>query len=215
MLREHFSTEIFTILIIVSLILTATAKLLYPKRFQEFISILINFRYLRIYSREQKFFDGFEAILFSNLVIGLAVFTFIFYNNGFQNESVPQSSLFKIGFAIGVFMLIKVLIERLISSVLNLDFIINDYLFEKINYKNFLGLILIPVNALLIYRFEPNENTLLVIVSILLTINSIGLIFFFKKHQNTIKKNFFYFILYLCALEISPYLVLYKLIQNA
>ena len=212
MLREHFPTEIFTILIMAGLILTATAKLLYPKRFQEFFSILVSFKYLRVYSREQKFFDVFEAILFGNLVIGLAIFTFIFYNNDFQNNHLSQSLLFKIGFVIGVFMLIKVLIERLISSILNLDFIINDYLFEKINYKNFLGLILIPINALLIYRIEPSNSVLLVIVSILLIINSIGLIFFFKKHQNTIKKNFFYFILYLCALEISPYLVLYKLI---
>ena len=39
-----------------------------------------------------------------------------------------------------------------------------------------------------------------------------GLFTSFKAHQSLIKYNFFYFILYLCALEIAPYIILYKVI---
>ena len=110
--------------------------------------------------------------------------------------------------------LIKVLLERLIGSVLSIDSIVNDYLFQKISYKNYIGLLLIPVNAFLIYSLKPDTLTFIIVLGILLVINAIGSLSFFKRNQSVIKKNFFYFILYLCALEISPYVILYKLITN-
>ncbi|MDC3229281.1 DUF4271 domain-containing protein [Flavobacteriaceae bacterium] len=34
----------------------------------------------------------------------------------------------------------------------------------------------------------------------------------YKNYRSLIFSNFFYFLLYICALEISPYLILYKVI---
>jgi len=214
MLRNLISTEVFTILILVSLLLIASAKLIYPKRFSDFTSIVVNFKYLKMYARDQKFLDGFEALLFGNLVIGLAIFSYQFYNKSQIVSETSELLLLKIGFAIALFILIKVLLERLISSVLNIDPIINSYLFQKISYKNFIGLILIPVNGILIYTISPNTLIFISILSVLAIVNCIGSLSFFKRNQNIIKKNLFYFILYLCALEISPYVILYKLITS-
>ncbi len=214
MLRDLISTEVFTILILVSLLLVASAKLMHPKRFNDFTSIVVNFKYLKVYARDQKFLDGFEALLFGNLVIGLAIFAYQFYDKGQILLEASELLLLKIGFAIALFFLIKVLLERLISSVLSIDTIISSYLFQKISYKNFIGLILIPINGILIYTIHPNTIMFVSIFVVLAIINCIGSLSFFKRNQNTIKKNFFYFILYLCALEISPYVILYKLITS-
>jgi hypothetical protein len=214
MLRDLISTEVFTILIVVCLLLVASAKLLYPKRFNDFASIVINFKYLKMYSRDQKFLDGFEALLFTNLSIGLAIFSYQFYIKSNISVDTSEILLFKIGSAIALFVLIKVLLERLIGSVLSIDSIVNDYLFQKISYKNYIGLLLIPVNAFLIYSLKPDAFMFTIVLGVLLIINAIGSLSFFKRNQSVIKKNFFYFILYLCALEISPYVILYKLITN-
>nr|WP_299890434.1 DUF4271 domain-containing protein [uncultured Lacinutrix sp.] len=195
----------------VCLLLVAITKLMFPKRFQDFIYMLFNFRYLKIYGREQKFLDLFEGLLFTNLVIGLSIFSLNIYKHSsdFSNSTIKMF-IFKLAIAIALFILIKVLIERIISSILSLDFIINNYIFEKISYKNFLGILLIPINAIMLFSFTPNKTTLLIAASILIAIHSIGLFFFFKNNLNLIKKHIFYFILYLCALEISPYVILYK-----
>ena len=210
MIRAVSSNEFFTILIIASLLIVARAKLLSPKRFSDFVFVVGRSKYLKIYAREQKFFDRFDALLFTNLVISSAIFIFILYQYLTGTSGISINLLFKLAFGIGAYLLIKVLIERLIGSLFEIDKLIDEYLFQKITYKNYLGLILLIVNAFLIFTLVPSLALFYVIGGALLLVNIIGLITSFKTHQSLIKNNIFYFILYLCALEIAPYIVLYK-----
>jgi len=212
MLRDVSSNELFTILIGIGIVFIALAKLLHPKRFNDFVFVLGDFKYLKIYAREQKFLDGFDGLLFVNLIISSSIFILIIYQLILGEIEVSISLFFNLVVGIGVFILIKVLIERLIGSLFEIDALIDQYLFQKISYKNFIGVLLIPVNALLIYSFTASTKIILVILFFLFIISVIGLITSFKAHQNLIKKNLFYFILYLCALEIAPYLIIYKAI---
>ena len=210
MLRNIVSNELFTVLIVVGLVIVAITKLTAPKRFEDFILVLGNNKYLKIYARDQKFFDKFDGLLFSNLILSLSVFCFIIYQYITETTQIPVNTLFRLAVGIGVFILIKVLIERLIASLFEIDNLINQYLFQKITYKNYLGILLLPINALLLYTFQPTLILLYVIIILLLIVNIFGLISSFKTHQSSIKNNLFYFILYLCALEIAPYVILYK-----
>ena len=210
MLRHIVSNELFTSLLVIGLIIVAIAKLTSPKRFDDFIVVLANDKYLKIYSRDQKFFDKFDALLFTNLILSLSVFCFIVYKQITENHSLSNDTMFKLTFSIGVFILIKVLIERLIGSLFEIDKLVDQYLFQKISFKNFLGILLLPINAILLYSIQPTNSLIYVVVGLLLAINIIGLISSFKTQQSVIKNNLFYFILYLCALEIAPYIILYK-----
>jgi len=215
MYRIIATNELFTILIVISFALIAFAKLFTPKRFTDFISVLGNSKYLKIYAREQSFFDGFDAILFVNLIISTTIFFFLAYNNLIESIEISKILMFKLVIGISVFILIKVLIERLIGSLFEVDKIIDAYLFQKMSYKNFMGICLIPINVVLIYSINPSIEIFYAIIGILLIINSIGFITSFKSNQSLIINNLFYFILYLCALEISPFVILYKFITNA
>lgn len=215
MYRIVATNELFTILIVISIALIAYAKLFTPKRFSDFISVLGNSKYLKIYARDQNFFDGFDAILFVNLILSTTIFFFLTYNNLIESIEISQTLMFKLAIGISVFILIKVLIERLIGSLFNVDKIIDAYLFQKMSYKNFIGICLIPINVVLIYSIHPSKEIFYVIIGLLLIINSIGVITSLKSNQNLIINNLFYFILYLCALEISPYVILYKFITIA
>jgi hypothetical protein len=210
MLRNIVSNELFTILLAISLVIIAIAKLTAPKRFNDFILVLGNDKYLKIYSREQKFFDKFDALLFSNLLLSVSTFCFIAYRLINETNNLPINNMFKLFVGIGVFILIKVLLERLIGSLFEIDKLTDQYLFQKITFKNYLGILLLPINALLIFSFKPTLPLIYGIIILLLIINIIGLISSFKTHQSVIKHNLFYFILYLCALEIAPYIILYK-----
>lgn len=210
MIRDMYSNELFTILLMVGIVVIAIAKLIAPRRFDDFLLVIGNSKYLKIYTREQKFFDKFDALLFGNLILGLTTFSFIVYRNIYSEKSIDINFLFKLSMGIGTFILIKVLIERLIASVFEIDKLIDQYLFQKISYKNYLGLLLLPINAILLFTFNNSLTLVCIFMGLLLAVNIFGLITSFKTHQSLIKGNLFYFILYLCALEIAPYIILYK-----
>ncbi|WP_100614089.1 DUF4271 domain-containing protein [Confluentibacter citreus] len=210
MLREVTSYELFTVLMVIGLVFIAIAKLISPKRFDDFMLVIGNSKYLKIYIKEQRFFDKFDAFLFINLVFSASIFGFLLYDLTIKHTEPSTNIMFKFTVGIGVFILIKVLLERLIASLFEIDKLIDDYLFQKITYKNYMGILLLPINALLLFSFSPTLKILYTIIILLLIINIIGVITTFKAHQSLLKRNFFYFILYLCTLEIAPYIILYK-----
>ena len=212
MLREVPYNEIFTILIMVGLTCIAIAKVAYMNRFNDFAAIWANSKYLNIYSRDQKFLDKFEALLFSNFVISTAIFIFICYKVLNDDIKLNPDIMIKFVFGIGIFLIVKVLSERLIASLFSIDDIIDNYIFQKTSYKNFFGILLIPVNAILIYSITPSKTILYIVLSILLVILIISFGTSLKRYQKLIKANLFYFILYLCTLEIAPYVILYKFV---
>ena len=207
------SNELFTILIVVGLLLVALAKFFYSKRFSNFVYLPGNSKYLIIHTRDQKFFDKFDALLFSNFIISLSLFISISYKSFTGYSILSIDTFLKLMVALAAFILTKVLLERLIGSLFGIDELMDSYLFQKTSYKNYLGLILIPLNAFFFFNQSPNEIIVLITLSVLILINLIGLIVSFKVHQNTLVGNLFYFILYLCALEIAPYIIIYKLLQ--
>ena len=214
MLREVIYHEWFTVLIVVGLVAITMSKQLFPARFNDFISVLGNSKYLKIYSRDQKFIDGFDTLLFINLTISLSIFGFLAYATLVEPIRFELLIFAKIIFGVAALVLIKVLFERLIGSLFDIDKLIDQYLFQKTSYLNFSGFILLPINVLLLYAITPTKWILLSSIVLLILVNSVGLVTTFKNHQKLILNNLFYFILYLCALEIGPYLILYKIIAK-
>ena len=210
MLREIISNEWFTILIVLCIGILAFAKAAFSTRFNDFLWVIGNSKYLKIYSRDQKFIDQFDSFLFLNLIISLSLFFFICYNTFFETIAFDITLFLKLLVGIGALILIKVLLERLIGSIFGIDSLIDSYVFQKTNFKNYIGLVLLPINILLIFAVHPTKSLIYIAIGLLFAINLVGFISSFKMHQKLILNNLFYFILYLCALEIAPYIILYK-----
>lgn len=213
MLRDLYTVDILTLTFIGCLIIVALSKSLFTKRFNEFILLLFNSRHTNQYIKEQRFFDLFEGLLFLNFIINLGLLLHTYLSNQASN-AIPQIDVFKYALLIGLFLILKVLFERLLSSVLDIEPIIDKYIFEKTSFQNFIGLLLLPLNALLIYSIPPSHIVLITLLAILLSIQLFGLFLFIKNNLNVFRKSLFYFILYLCTLEIAPYVVLYKIITT-
>ena len=211
MLREIVTNEWYTVFLVISLCILAFAKYAYANRFHDFLSLVGNSKYLKIYAREQKFIDQFDSLLFVNLVVSLSIFTFLSYQNLVDPIDFEITTFLKLLVGVGALILIKILLERLIGSLFEIDQLIDAYLFQKTNYKNFIGLVLLPINVLLIYSINPQPIVFYTVFGLIFIIISIGFITSLKTYQKTIIGNIFYFILYLCALEIAPYVILYKL----
>ncbi|MEZ4855058.1 MAG: DUF4271 domain-containing protein [Gelidibacter sp.] len=212
MLRTIISNEWFTVFIILGLCCITLSKHWFSSRFMDFIGVIGNSKYLKIYARDQKFIDGFDTLLFINLVISISVFGYYSYINLFTLGNFEIDVFLKLLFAVAALALIKILLERLIGSLFEIDKLIDAYLFQKTSYKNYCGFVLLPVNALILYTIAPSKIIIFSVIGLVFVINLIGFMTSFKNHQKLLLNNLFYFILYLCALEIGPYLILYKII---
>ncbi len=69
---------------------------------------------------------------------------------------------------------------------------------------------MLPLVALAMYAPFEKKTIIFLTVFTFVSLNFITLILTLKYHQKLIVNHLFYFILYLCALEIAPYLIMIK-----
>ena len=109
-----------------------------------------------------------------------------------------------------LFLVAKLLLQRWISSLFDLSDFSRDYIFSRIAYSSYAAIVMIIVLFLGVYLPFTSEKhlflLLLVLLLILLSINMLSWIKIIKSNQKEIKPYLFYFILYLCTLEIAPYI---------
>ncbi len=213
-MRNFITNEWFTVFTIVGLFAIVTAKFINTLRFNDFLYVIGNSKYLKIYTKDQKFIDQFDSLLFINLALSFSVFTYFAYSTFISPIPFDIISFLKLLFAISTIIIIKTLLERLIGSLFEIDSLIDNYLFQKTTFKNYSGLVFLIANLFLLYTYIYVDIVIISAFSLVCLINLIGFLTSFKNYQKLINPNFFYFLLYLCALEIGPYILLYKVISE-
>ncbi len=203
-----------TILFLSCFVLLVVAKILFPQRFEEFTSLLNSGKFIAFKGKENKAFHGFNILLLSLQAVSVSLFLFIIYRY-FQEEQTADLVIFiRIFTAYFCFVLIKAGIEKIIRNIFEIDEKIDYYIFQKFSYRNFISIFLLFASLFLIYTFYPTALIIGIIGGSAIIANVIGLIIIYRRNQSAIGANWFYFILYLCTLEIAPYIILYKLITN-
>lgn len=211
MIRDILLKDAFTVIILSLIIIITLIKYNNHKKFNSLLKIFWNSSYLKKYKYEKVTYYPFDYFLQINFVISLGLFVFI-YNVTYNGNRLSFNFLefLDIIQIIVAFLVLKNLTELVISWFFNIQWLTNLYLNEKINYNSLIGLTILPINVLILYFFNPSINVLFIFIYIILLLKLAAYINSFILHQKTIKKSWFYFILYLCTLEIIPYLLLYN-----
>jgi hypothetical protein len=195
MLREVLFNDLYTTIIVASLAIIVGVKLLNFNRFTDLLRVFGFSNYLRIYFKDHKFLDPFDILLFLNFCINCTLTGILTYTHFAQKLEVDVLLFIKLGGLLGTWVLLKILLELGIGYLFDIPKLFHSFVFQQVSFLNFLGIVLLPLNSLLIFG------------AILFT----GLLKSVKTYQKLLINNFFYFILYLCTLEIGLYIVLYKL----
>ena len=210
--RILVSNDWATYLLVGCFLLLATTKYFYPKRFDDFIRLPLTDRYLSIRGGDGVL-HPFNVMLFIVQVVCVSVFIFMLAR-AFNIIAVENNRLLFVQILTGysVFVLVKFLVEKIIAVIFSMEPIIDQYLYHKLSYRNFLVLFLFLGNVFFLYLFPNHGKPMLLFGVLILGLNAIVLYNSYQKNRKMITSNFFHFILYLCALEISPYIILYKVI---
>lgn len=200
-----------TLILVGCLLCYSLAKYLYPKRFQEFTLLPVTNKYFLVLGKGDEIQHPFNILLFIPQVLLVSLFAFLVLKSTQENVLESPLLLFiQLCTGYTVFVLSKFMIEKLIGTIFNFETISNKYLYQKLSYRNLLAVFFFVGNLLFYYILEPSLLALLIFIGIIGVLNGITLFYSYKTNSAVIFKQLLYFILYLCALEISPYIILYK-----
>jgi hypothetical protein len=212
----QYSTAWIPVLVLTSFLLLAWIKLIYVQFLTPVLISAFN------YKESVKLFHGKNApaqnaFLILQIIFAINSGLFLLFVSGFFNLKMPDikpSILFLISSASIVFLYtFKFGALRFLGFLFEKKKLFSEYRYNISLYNKIYGLLLLPMVIGLLYGGETLYTT------IIYTGLLMGIIFYFlqliRGLEIIVRKDFsvFYLILYLCAFEIFPILVLYKLVD--
>ena len=203
-----------TYLFIFTFVLIAIAKTAFETRFSDFLRMLISDKYIRVYKDTSHLMSGFNVLLFLVQIISFSFFIQLLLSHFFAFSKTDWVLFLRIFTFFGTFILSKFLIEKIVAAVFNIEEFAEQFNLQKVSYRTFIGIVLLPVTVYLFYNDSSSNIVFYCIISVILAINVYTYLISLKIYQNVLIGKLFYFILYLCALEIAPYYFIYYLITK-
>ena len=182
-LRSIGNNDWATLLFVLSFGTIAFTKSIFENRFGDFANLIFSDKYIKIYRDSSHLKSGFTISLFFVQVISFAFFiqlSLSYFGKALKTDWILYIQI--ITFLI-FFILSKYLIEKIIATAFDIEEFAEQFNLQKVTYRTYIGLFITAS-----------------VISYLISI---------KNYQNLILGKLFYFILYLCTLEIAPYYFMY------
>lgn len=197
-----------TLLLLMLLVILFLINILNAYGFKEIIFSLFKIRFIERQNDEiYSVFSGFQLFffLFSVIVISLLLFDIKVSYYDIQPDNFQE--FFQIFTMILLFFIIKNILENMLSFLFLLNRKIAHFISSKANYFFAISVYLFLV--ILLKEYANLNQVLLNFVAVFLFLTSF--IFHLLNNKNLILNHLFYFILYICAFEIAPLLIVIKL----
>ena len=198
-----------TLLFVLAIAIVAINKTIFSVRFNEFIKLGYSEKYNKIYKDTNNLLSWFTISMFVIQLISFSFFILLFLSYFNYTKTDNYITYIQVITFLFVFILSKFLIEKIIGTAIDSESLVDKFNLIKVNYRAFLGFILLPINIVLYYNSWPIKEVFYIILTIFLLYNVFTYYFLIKTYQKTILSKLFYFILYLCTLEIAPYYFMY------
>ena len=214
MIRDVISNDGFVISTIFSLITLIIAKNINRRKFSDLLRILNNSNYFKIYKKEHQLINLFDSLLLLNFGVNCSAFVYVIYCSIYEIVEIELIQFIILFFFITVFILLKSTLQIIGGYVLELYEVLSLLVFQQISTFNFIGVLLIPINLLLVFGTNYNQTLALLSIILVCLIILIGIYMSIRINQKLILGNILYFILYICTLEIGPFIIIFDQIRD-
>jgi hypothetical protein len=212
-LRQEANLDWFTVAIIVSLFVFSWMKVVYQKFVVQIITGLVDYQVaMRLYREKNVLFRNVSVGLHTIFYINMGLY--IYYLIDFKDYPQVFKNVFLSVFIYSLFILLIYNIKSFTSKILGYLFLVQENFAQYIHnvnlYNKNIGLFLFPI--VIIYPFAIDEMKPIVIYAGLILMLGLFLLRSYRSAQIIMKKgiSLFYLILYLCAVELLPVLLLVK-----
>ena len=203
------NTNWISIILVFLFATIAVLKIIDGDKLKGYVFALFNKGFIQDEVEENtSFFSSFYSLLFIFSSVVLALVTSLLVAETNKNTSFSLSSFFLILGIIWSYFTIKSLLE---IGVIRLFFIkkeVRFYVVSKFGYLYSISFFLIIF--LVLFRFGPLNFSFFIAAT--LGLFFLKFVFQVVNNKNLVFGKLFYFILYLCAFEIAPLLIMFKLV---
>jgi hypothetical protein len=198
-----------TALFVLSFVIIAVTKSAFENRFADFSKLLVSNKYKKIYKESSQLFSWFNVALMSVLFVSMSFFIQLILDYMGLASRYNWILFIQLLTMCSIFILSKFLIEKIIAVAFDFEEVIDQYNLQKVNYRTYISLCLLPINMLLFYTDNLSVSVIYTLIALVLIANVLSYLNSLKIYQKFIIGKLFYFILYLCTLEIAPYYFVY------
>lgn len=210
----HQNNDWITLVLLFVFIVLSLLKVVFKDRLSQINTVFISKNYFLTYFNKGKsnFLNGFHVSLF---IVQLLVISLLFYliNTHFQFQQIPLNfrGYILIVFWVSLYYSLRYLIGLLLAFLFNFK---NEYsvvAFYKMSYFNNLILWILPFLIITVYIDTYHKLLLNITASLIVILLLLRYSLILMNNKKLIFSNLFYFILYICALEIAPLIIILKL----
>ena len=207
--RDVLSNNWIALVFVTSLVLLFFLKLFRAEKLKGFSTSIFNKGFVKIESQEKH-----PAISFFHTVFTFFSFLMISISIYFIVNKLQQSDIFlfldylKVSSIIVIYMILRFVLEFLLMTLFEVKDTLLYFFLSKKSYLYSISIGLLIVNLIYFYSFQNQTFLITGFIALFL----IRLLLILINNKNLIIKELFYFMLYLCAFEIAPLFVLFKLI---
>ncbi|HMB62243.1 MAG TPA: DUF4271 domain-containing protein [Eudoraea sp.] len=207
--KNLITADWITITLFSSVLFLVVAKSLFYTRFLNFIILPFNNKYLFMYNKKDKLLNWFHIFFTVFQLLNFSLFLYYAQYIILRTGTTPYPHMYIIILGLWMlFLLTKIFLQLGNGFVFNNNRNISEFIFKKLSYLNYSGLIMFLANVILTYVIKDSQTVLFISIFLIILINAVGWFTILKNHQKYIATHFFYFILYLCALEIAPFVII-------
>jgi len=218
MMQEHRSAskDYLFYLILVLLLYFGLIKVLFEKYINNLFLLFFRGSLRKAQIREQLLQTPLPSLLLNILFfVSSGLYASFLANHYHLIRQIELPVLFVLcSFSILCLYMIKFALLRMAGWIFNLSEAADIYIFIVFLVNKMMGILLLPF--LVIMAFSANEGVNEVVVTISLIMIAILFIYRFatayKNLRNEIKLSIFHFFIYLCAFEITPVVLIYKVL---
>ena len=211
--RIAFSRDWITIVLLLVLVVIAIIRFIYEERFTKLFSLSYSDKYFTNYSKSKPLiFNNFHLLFF--IVINFNISLLIYYSIEVFNPLIITNSFIfflRIILVVILYFIARYLVGYLLSIVFGLSEHQDYVTLLKISNSAYLSVLLFPLLILINYSSVSFHKFLLVVSLIMLLVLLFIRYFTIVKNLKISFNSFFYLFLYLCALELAPIIIIYKM----
>ncbi|MDT8414123.1 MAG: DUF4271 domain-containing protein [Flavobacteriaceae bacterium] len=194
------------------MVLISFSKYFNESKFFDLLTVLSSKKFFVTAHREDTLIiNRFNVLLFINQLLVFSLLVYLLGYTVVKADAETDFLLFiKILLVFGLFIFVKFGLDTLLGYIFKISQFVIEFNLVKLTYRNFLGLLLIPFVFFLYVSMPLSLTDAIIIGAIIITINGYAFFRAFFNFRKFVQPHLFYFILYLCALEIAPYAILIK-----
>lgn len=214
--RIVFSPDWLTIVFLVILLLIAIIKNNFSEQLSSLFSLLYSDKYYSDFGKVKPLIWNNFNILFFLIFILLSAVMIYYSLNAYVNDSFrfDLGYFLKILAGVLIYLVLRYTFEVILSSLFEIFEEYKFFSFVKLSNLFLISVYLLPVLLFITY---VNSSQYVIFIGAALIFLALVILFRYIKALQYDRINFsniFYLFLYLCALEIAPIILIYKLIVS-